>query len=598
MQKIPWYQKIQIQIPVIVFLIILIPAAAFGSYDISASRQAQLKAAKTQAAERLYEASLLMQDVMQELESAGKTLSGNREFLELLKKYLGSPGESKFKSGLLLALGQSSWPNSYIEHMYLVSDNPPSILSSDPDEKFPDTNETGHLLYQTWQNSMQGQTTWSLLPASENGEIHLACWRALPCDENTGGASLVSVLKNEYLENIMAGLHGQEESLNVIGSYQGRLLYYEPSDIGDVNPEKTLAENPLFREAYSKTENAGSYFAEMDGKRWLISYYTSLEDGWKYMCAVPERQIYTGLADRKFICILFVSGLAGVLFGSLILYFLVVRPLGKLQKKMELMEKGQLETLGFSGGKNEIGLVLHAYDHMIIRLKKLIDEVYVQQLLRKQAELSSLQSQMDEHFLYNTLNTIYCKADEEKANVSAAMILKLSQYFRLNLAGGQEKIPLNEILEMLRAYLQIQQMRYGEAMECRIETFPDMDSYISLKQLYQPIVENAIIHGFEKKPGNHSLRISFQKREAKLCFTVQDDGVGMSEESCREVLSEMAAFDHVQGKGYALRNIREQIRITYGEEYGISMDSSPGVGTTVVLEVPLERRNRCSENMQ
>lgn len=169
MQKIPWYQKIQIQIPVIVFLIILIPAAAFGSYDISASRQAQLKAAKTQAAERLYEASLLMQDVMQELESAGKTLSENREFLELLKKYLGSPGESKFKSGLLLALGQSSWPNSYIEHMYLVSDNPPSILSSDPDEKFPDTNETGHLLYQTWQNSMQGQTTWSLLPASENG---------------------------------------------------------------------------------------------------------------------------------------------------------------------------------------------------------------------------------------------------------------------------------------------------------------------------------------------------------------------------------------------------------------------------------------------
>ena len=598
MQKIPWYQKIQIQIPMIVFLIILIPAAAFGSYDISTSRQAQLKVAETSAAERLYETSLLMQDVMQELESTGKSLSGNREFLDLLKKYLKSPGEPKLKSGLLLALGQSSWPNSYIENMYLISENPPSILSSDPDEKLPDPNGTGRFLYQAWLNGMQGQTTWSLLPSGENGKTRLACWRAIPGDENTGGASLVSVLKNGYLENIMAGLHGQEGSVNAIGSYQGRLLYCNATDAGSIMQDETLNGNPLFKEAYSKTENTGSYFAEADGRRWLVSYYNSLEDGWKYMSAIPEQQIYTGIADRKFICILLVSGMAGVLFGSFILYFLVVRPLGKLQKKMELMEKGQLETLGFSGGKNEIGLVLHAYDHMIIRLKKLIDEVYVQQLLRKQAELSSLQSQMDEHFLYNTLNTIYCKADEEKANVSAAMILKLSQYFRLNLARGQEKIPLNEILEMLRAYLQLQQMRYGQAMECRIETFPDMDSYLSLKQLYQPIVENAIVHGFEKKPGNHSLRISFKKTGSRLRFTVQDDGVGMSDEACREVLSEMAAFDHVRGKGYALRNIREQIRITYGEDYGISMESRPGQGTTVILEVPLERRNRCSENIQ
>lgn len=598
MQKIPWYKKIQIQIPVIVFLIILIPAAAFGSYDISTSRQAQLKAAETQMAERLYETSLLMQDVMKELESTGKTLSGNREFLELLKEYLEAPGDPELQSGLLLALGQSSWSNSYIEHMYLVSDNPPSILSSDPDEKLPEPEGAGRYLYQAWLNGMQGQTTWSLLPSGKKGETRLACWRALPGGENTGGASLVSVLKNGYLENIMAGLRGREGSLSVIGSYQGRLLYCDALKDGLIMPDETLAENPLFREAYSKTENTGSYFAEADGRRWLVGYYNSLEDGWKYMCAIPELQIYTGIADRKFIGILFISGLAGVLLGSLILYFLVVRPLGKLQKKMELMEKGQLEPLGLSGGKNEIGLVLQAYDHMIIRLKKLIDEVYVQQLLRKQAELSSLQSQMDEHFLYNTLNTIYCKADEEKANVSAAMILKLSQYFRLNLAGGQEKIPLNEILKLLRAYLQIQQMRYGQAMECRIETFPDMDSYISLKQLYQPIVENAIVHGFEKKPGNHCLQISFQKTGTRLRFTVQDDGIGMSDETCREILSEMAAFDHVRGKGYALRNIREQIRITYGENYGISMESRPGQGTTVVLEVPLERRNRCSENIQ
>jgi len=194
------------------------------------------------------------------------------------------------------------------------------------------------------------------------------------------------------------------------------------------------------------------------------------------------------------------------------------------------MKGGQREPLDFTGGNNEIGLVLKAYDHMIVRLKKLIDEVYVQQLLRKQAELSSLQSKMDEHFLYNTLNTIYCKASEEKAAVSASMILKLSQYFRLSLSDGQEKIPLDEILEMIRAYLQIQQMRYGQTLKCKIETFPGMGNYISLKQLYQPIIENAVIHGFEKKPGNHSLYISFCHIDGRLRFAVQDDGIGMSED--------------------------------------------------------------------
>lgn len=597
MSPIRWYQKIQYQIPLIVFLIILIPAAAFGSYDISTSRQAQLENTRAAMAERLYETSLLTQDIMQEIETAGKKLVGDRSFLDLLKAWQLEPANTKLRSGLLLAMGQSAWQCPYIEQMVLISEDFPLLLSSDPTEKLLDKKGSGEMLYQTYRDQMKGQTTWALYPEAQtsiDGASHdsIAYWRSIQTNDEETQSALVCILKKEYLDSVMTGLQSRESGLSAIGSYQGRVLYLDSKETG---LGENLSKEPLFQEAYAGQENAGSYFADWNGVRWLVAYYNSLEDGWKYLSAIPEQQIYTGIADRKFIYVLLFAGCFGIVLGSLILYFLVVNPLRKLQKKMELMENGQLETLDFTGGKNEIGQVLQAYDHMIVRLRKLIDEVYVQQLLRKQAELSSLQSQMDEHFLYNTLNTIYCKASEENANVSAAMILKLSQYFRLSLARGQEKIPLDEIVKLIRAYLQIQQMRYGQTLTCRMETFPDMEQYISLKQIYQPIIENAVIHGFERKLGSHSLEIKFQKAGERLRFIVQDDGVGMPEEKCREVIAQMSTFEQVPGKGYALRNIREQIRIVYGDDYGIQMDSCWGKGTTVVLEVPLERRTPCAK---
>lgn len=597
MMKIPWYQKIQIQIPMIVFLIILIPAAAFSSYDIRSSRRVQLENRQDSMQQRLYETSLLMQDVMQQIENTGKMFTEDPSFDILLSQYLESPQDSEARSRLLLAMGQSAWPSTYMEQMYLIGENTPFILSSDPEEKLLDIQGTGQALYQTWEEQTRGQTTWTFLPSDQaetenETNQRIAYWRSVETGSEETSVSLVCVLKEEYLSNIMSGLAGSEGGLNAVSSYQGRLLY---SDSPEAWPGDSLAAHPLFEPAYSGTENSGSYFVTVDGVKWLAVHYNSLEDGWKYLSAIPEQQIYSGIADRSFLYVLAASGVFGVLFGSLVLYYLVVNPLRKLQHKMQRMEQGQLETLNYTGSKNEIGQVLRTYDRMIVRLKKLIDEVYVQQLLRKQAELSALQSQMDEHFLYNTLNTIYCKASKEKADTSAAMILKLSQYFRLSLANGQEKIPLNEIMGLIRSYLQIQQLRYGQSLTCRIETFPDMEQYVSLKQLYQPIIENAVIHGFERKLGSHKLEIHFEKAGDRLRFIVRDDGVGMSSEHCREVIAGMNTFEHVQGKGFALRNIREQIRIVYGDTYGITLESELNQGTTVILEVPLERRNECTE---
>jgi len=257
---------------------------------------------------------------------------------------------------------------------------------------------------------------------------------------------------------------------------------------------------------------------------------------------------------------------------------------------MRGMENGELQPIAQVKPKNEIGVLLQSYNHMIVELKNLIDEVYVQQLLRKQAQLKSLQSQMDEHFLYNTINTIYCEACREKADNSANMLVVLSKYFRLSLAKGQDKVGLDQIAELVRYYLQIQKMRFGPSLRCQIETFPDMDQYVALKYLFQPIVENAIVHGFEKKLGTYLIHIRFQRQEELLYFEVTDDGNGIEEEQLKQIIHDTSTSDKVEGDDYALKNLREQIRITYGEEYRIFIESQKGKGTKVYFTIPLERR--------
>lgn len=586
MKTIPWYKRIPIQLPLILLLIILIPTIVFGIHDRSVSRQASVQNAQNRSLEQLRETSYLLQSSMEQVESSAKELSENSTFLDLVSQYQQQPADPLLRSRLSLELGQTSWPCRSMSGMYLIVEGGTEILTSFPDQKILSGSQgTGQQLLTFYQDQNQGQATWSMFPGIAVDGQDIVYWRPLYTTNGELLGALICQMDSAYFADALSVFQAQEGVICAITSYPGRILYCTDSVEAE---QENLSHSSIFSQAYLVQENTGSYFTE-DGD-WLVSHYNSLENGWKYLCAVPTSQIYGTSGNWNFLLTQILSGLAGLLLGSILLFHLVIRPLRRLQLKMEQMEQGQLETLDHYGTENEIGVILQAYDHMIVRLRRLINDVYVQQLLRKQAELSALQSGMDEHFLYNTLNTIYCQASQEQAPSAAAMILLLSRYFRLNLSQGQEKIPLSEILELIQTYLQIQQLRYGQSLECRLDVFPEMENYISLKHLYQPIIENAIVHGFEKKLGDHHLDISFQQVENRLRFTVTDDGEGMTPERCQEVTVELDSFTPIPGKGYALRNIQEQIRLTYGPAYGIQIDSRVGEGTRVTLEVPLERR--------
>ena len=181
------------------------------------------------------------------------------------------------------------------------------------------------------------------------------------------------------------------------------------------------------------------------------------------------------------------------------------------------MEQGTLAQAPVPVQRDEISLLFHRYNQMIQRLQKLIDEIYVQQLLRKQAELSFLQSQMDEHFLYNTLNTIYSQASHEHADTSARMILTLSRYFRISLSQGSDKLPLDQLADLLRSYLQLQQMRFGRSLVFQIQRFPEMEQLWHSNISFSPLWKIPSSTVLKNAPRSTESRSHFKKKAT--CFS-------------------------------------------------------------------------------
>ena len=589
MNKVHWYRSIRFRIPAILVLIILIPTIAFWYYFSSVSRDNLIDGVTNSMYTSLYGSSLLLEEVRREVNDFSRSVCTNNDFIRLIESYLQeTEDEGRIQREISLMLSQYAGDLRTLDSMYLLFEGRETILSTDPYQKQISTETVfGGELYSLYSGYFKNQIEWYSLPG-RNGEEETSLAYVRPVKiHGEIGCSLVCTLKKSAWEDAVYSITYPDSKLYV-SNYEGRLLLSTES-ISSFN--ENIKTEPVFSDAFPTENDYSTYFFGDGESEQLVMYYSSVESGWKYLASVPLSQVLSDLGrQNSFIIITAILGFISAALGSILLYGYVVKPVNGLMQKMRGMENGELQPIAQVKPKNEIGVLLQSYNHMIVELKNLIDEVYVQQLLRKQAQLKSLQSQMDEHFLYNTINTIYCEACREKADNSANMLVVLSKYFRLSLAKGQDKVGLDQIAELVRYYLQIQKMRFGPSLRCQIETFPDMDQYVALKYLFQPIVENAIVHGFEKKLGTHLIHIRFQRQEELLYFEVTDDGNGIEEEQLKQIIHDTSTSDKVEGDDYALKNLREQIRITYGEEYRIFIESQKGKGTKVYFTIPLERR--------
>lgn len=244
-------------------------------------------------------------------------------------------------------------------------------------------------------------------------------------------------------------------------------------------------------------------------------------------------------------------------------------------------------------GNDEIAQLSQDLDVLTRSIKRLIHEVYESnmqksQLIAKQKEikLQMLASQINPHFLFNTLETIrmqaHCKGEKEIARV----VKLLARIMRRNLETGNELVKLGAEIELVNDYLEIERFRYGDKIHYNINYQDDMADYMVLPLLIQPVVENAIVHGLESKQGGGSVNIEIYKDGGLLKIIVQDDGVGMSEGELKKVLSALNEIDDMPGYRIGLRNVHQRIKLFYGENYGLKIYSEVGKGTRVEILLP------------
>lgn len=307
------------------------------------------------------------------------------------------------------------------------------------------------------------------------------------------------------------------------------------------------------------------------------------------ICKVaPEYEIQIG--DIVYMpATLFLGMFLGLLPLLLIISNVFTKPLRHVSEAIRKFSEGDFEQQVEVESQDEIGEVAECFNKMVVDIRTLINENYAIRLSEKESELAALQAQINPHFLYNTLDSLYWQAQGCGNEEMAENILALSQLFRLVLNRGQNEVCVEQEVELISTYLQIQKMRFGKRLNYQIEVDEEIKKKKMPKLVLQPFVENAVVHGFENVESPGYLTISGRKKGKRIHWEIKDNGAGMTEEQIREIWEQEPASYSKQRIGrYAIKNIRERLRLKYHEEYVLKIESCVGKGTTVILEFPCE----------
>lgn len=273
----------------------------------------------------------------------------------------------------------------------------------------------------------------------------------------------------------------------------------------------------------------------------------------------------------------------------------ITSPISELCRRVQVIGDGDLTVhTPVIAKEYEIQMLSDGFEKMVERLNQLIEQNRQEQISLRSAELALLQAQINPHFLYNTLDTIIWLVETEKNAQAVEMVTSLSGFFRSSLSKGKDIITLREEEQHVRSYLEIQQVRYKDILEYKIAIAPELENCQVPKLTLQPLVENALYHGIKLKRGLGTIQVLGYAAGEDICLVVSDNGAGMNEERLEEVRS---AIRKEQRIGFGLATVHERLQLLFGPEYGLTIDSRQGEGTTVSVKIPgFRRREESNES--
>ena len=379
---------------------------------------------------------------------------------------------------------------------------------------------------------------------------------------------------SSYINNVGIGTRGYCFLLDA----GGNIIYH---------PQQQLIYSGL------KSEDTAALAALDDGvydNGTVITCVNSVEDsGWR----VVGVSYVDELVDRNMAEMMQLSALLGalVLGGAVLTSWLLSRLLGRplrgLAAAMESFEKDADHfTYRPVGGTREVQELSASFSHMVGRIQQLMVTVRQEEVNLRKTELKALQAQINPHFLYNTLDSIAWMCEQGQNADAVRMVHALARLFRISISKGHELIPIAREIEHAESYLQIQKYRYKNRFTYHFEVDPGCLDYLCNKITLQPIIENAINHGLDLMVEEGHITVEVCPDGQDILFRVRDDGVGMTPEQVAAILNKGPS----DRTGIGIKNVNDRLKIYFGKQYGLRIDSVPDEGTCVEIRMPKVRQ--------
>lgn len=279
-----------------------------------------------------------------------------------------------------------------------------------------------------------------------------------------------------------------------------------------------------------------------------------------------------------------------IILLSVIISKQVTKPIKEMQKVARQYSLGAFDAKVSVHGKDEIAELGNVLNNMSSQLLELISSVTEKERQSNYLELQTLIYQINPHFLYNTLDSINMLARKNDDIQVALMVTNLSRLFRLSLNRGRDVITVREEMMQVTYYLKIQKFRFEEQLDWNINFDDEILEYRMLKFIMQPLVENAIYHGIKLKNEYGKLTIRGYKDKNMLIFVIKDTGKGMDEDTLTKLYQRIneKKRDEKENRGYGIWNVNQRIKLYYGEQYGLQIDSIVDKGTSIYIKIPAE----------
>ncbi len=312
--------------------------------------------------------------------------------------------------------------------------------------------------------------------------------------------------------------------------------------------------------------------------------YTYYEVGGIQQSRIEYQKFFNRMLHLFFIALVLIAGL--ILLLSYVIPRSITKPFKELSEVTDRVAKGDLTVRANVNTGVEATMLSDSMNTMIDKINELLEQVKTEQIQLRKAEFELLQSQINPHFLYNTLDAIIWLAEAGEQKRVVRMVRNLSDFFRTSLNRGKEMNTIREELLHVGSYLEIQKVRYQDILSYDIEVPEELEKYTIPKITIQPLVENALYHGIKNKRGMGHINIWGEMEEDGFAIYVEDDGIGITEERLVQV-TDGIRNKVITGKDiYGVYNVNERIRLNFGEAYGIHIESTYGSGTKVKVWLP------------